>query len=235
MILMPCFPGFRTEYPGGGIYRHQFEQLVGNTVMEVVFKWVILYFCKSEKIMITECWLCLVVMNHQKERPIYQKRSNAFNLWTFSFFCELFSSFLYILPFSCLDTDNNGYLDFKEFNQVISKICWKEWSNELCLTPPTLMNIATTRRSNCCQQRPQSRSCSGRSSSTTKTTLGWSTSRRCQISWRWSEQSHIGIWSSSGSHLYSTPPQNPRGIIIISNGQQQHLLAPSGALVVIMV
>ena len=50
MILMPWFPGFRTEYPGGGIYRHQFEQLVGNTVMEVVFKWVIwVIFAKLRK------------------------------------------------------------------------------------------------------------------------------------------------------------------------------------------
>ena len=32
------FVGFRDEYPGGGIYRHQFEQLTGNTVMNIVFK-----------------------------------------------------------------------------------------------------------------------------------------------------------------------------------------------------
>ena len=30
--------GFREEYPGGGIYRHQFEQMTGNTVMNVIFK-----------------------------------------------------------------------------------------------------------------------------------------------------------------------------------------------------
>jgi hypothetical protein len=38
-IPFKCFvPGFRHEYPGGGIYRHQFEQLTGQTVMQIVFK-----------------------------------------------------------------------------------------------------------------------------------------------------------------------------------------------------
>ena len=36
--LQTMFHGFKQEYPGGGIYRHQFEQLTGNTVMNVVFK-----------------------------------------------------------------------------------------------------------------------------------------------------------------------------------------------------
>lgn len=30
--------GFRVEYPGGGIYRHQLEQMTGNVVMNVIFK-----------------------------------------------------------------------------------------------------------------------------------------------------------------------------------------------------
>ena len=32
------FLGFRVEYPGGGIYRHQLEQMTGNVVMNVIFK-----------------------------------------------------------------------------------------------------------------------------------------------------------------------------------------------------
>ena len=36
--LQSMLQGFKIEYPGGGIYRHQFEQLTGNTVMNVVFK-----------------------------------------------------------------------------------------------------------------------------------------------------------------------------------------------------
>ena len=33
------YSGFRVEYPGGGIYRHQLEQMTGNVVMNVIFKW----------------------------------------------------------------------------------------------------------------------------------------------------------------------------------------------------
>ena len=36
--LPNIFLGFREEYPGGGIYRHQFEQMTGNIVMNVIFK-----------------------------------------------------------------------------------------------------------------------------------------------------------------------------------------------------
>jgi len=67
--LNQLLAGFRSEYPGGGIYRHQFEQLVGNTVMEVVF--------------------------------------------------------------NCLDTDNNGYLDFKEFNQALQLLSSKTTEQKL--------------------------------------------------------------------------------------------------------
>ena len=39
--------GFRDEYPGGGIYRHQFEQWTGNTVMNIIFKLISHIFHKS--------------------------------------------------------------------------------------------------------------------------------------------------------------------------------------------
>ena len=38
VTLCPPIPGFREEYPGGGIYRHQFEQWTGNVVMNIVFR-----------------------------------------------------------------------------------------------------------------------------------------------------------------------------------------------------
>ena len=72
------------EYPGGGIYRHQFEQLVGNTVMEVIFKWVL-----TDQLILTT------------------------------------------LGSSCLDTDNNGYLDFKEFNQALQLLSAKTTEQKL--------------------------------------------------------------------------------------------------------
>ncbi len=43
MTVLPCLPpllGFREEYPGGGIYRHQFEQWTGNVVMNIVFRYL---------------------------------------------------------------------------------------------------------------------------------------------------------------------------------------------------
>ena len=39
--------GFRDEYPGGGIYRHQFEQWTGNTVMNIIFKLIIFFFIRK--------------------------------------------------------------------------------------------------------------------------------------------------------------------------------------------
>merc|ERR1712241_528656 len=35
--LQDMLSGFRIEYPGGGIYRHQLEQMTGNAVMNIVF------------------------------------------------------------------------------------------------------------------------------------------------------------------------------------------------------
>ena len=37
-VTLPVLLGFRDEYPGGGIYRHQFEQWTGNVVMNIVFR-----------------------------------------------------------------------------------------------------------------------------------------------------------------------------------------------------
>ena len=42
-LRMLLCAGFRIEYPGGGIYRHQLEQMTGNAVMNIVFKYIAIF------------------------------------------------------------------------------------------------------------------------------------------------------------------------------------------------
>ena len=53
-LRMLLWSGFRIEYPGGGIYRHQLEQMTGNAVMNIVFKYIAIFIFYK-----TFIWLCI--------------------------------------------------------------------------------------------------------------------------------------------------------------------------------
>ena len=55
---MLLWAGFRIEYPGGGIYRHQLEQMTGNAVMNIVFKYIAIFIFIEAFI-----WLCIDMLS----------------------------------------------------------------------------------------------------------------------------------------------------------------------------